>query len=144
MLKTVVPGADYVRSGPQPTPKPQSKGKLIAAVLVVVLLVTGAVLLMSWGGGEKTSHKVEPTRISGVMIAGGAYHTVGLKSNGTVVATGYNEDGRCDVGSWTDIAAVACEDRYTVGLKSDGTAVAVGFNGDNQCAVSNWAGLDLP
>lgn len=30
-------------------------------------------------------------------------HTVGLKSDGTVVATGWNEYGQCDVSGWTDI-----------------------------------------
>jgi alpha-tubulin suppressor-like RCC1 family protein len=33
-----------------------------------------------------------------VAIAAGAYHTVGLKSDGTVVAAGYNNFGQCNVG----------------------------------------------
>lgn len=37
------------------------------------------------------------------MIAAGRCHTVGLKSDGTVVAVGNNEFGQCDVGSWRDI-----------------------------------------
>lgn len=28
------------------------------------------------------------------------YHAVGLRSDGTVVAVGHNEDGRCDVSDW--------------------------------------------
>lgn len=32
-----------------------------------------------------------------------AHHTVGLKSDGTVVAVGNKDDGRCDVSDWTDI-----------------------------------------
>ncbi len=39
-----------------------------------------------------------------VSVSAGAYHTVGLKSDGTVVATGDNDDGQCDVSDWTDIA----------------------------------------
>ena len=35
--------------------------------------------------------------------SGGRCHTVGLKSDGTVVAVGNNEFGQCDVGSWRDI-----------------------------------------
>ena len=38
-----------------------------------------------------------------IAVSAGSYNTVGLKSDGTVVATGYNDDGRCDVSGWTDI-----------------------------------------
>ena len=65
-------------------------------------------------------------------------HTVGLKSDGTVVAAGYNEDGECDVSAWTDVVAIACSGNHTVGLKSDGTVVATGYNEDGQCDVSAW------
>jgi alpha-tubulin suppressor-like RCC1 family protein len=34
------------------------------------------------------------------MVAAGECHTVGLKSDGTVVAVGGNDDGQCDVGGW--------------------------------------------
>ena len=36
-------------------------------------------------------------------VSAGGSHTVGLKADGTVVAVGYNGDGRCDVDGWTDI-----------------------------------------
>ena len=64
-------------------------------------------------------------------------HTVGLKSDGTVVAAGYNEDGQCDVSDWADIVAIACG-IHTVGLKSDGTVVAAGDNDYGRCDVSAW------
>ena len=35
---------------------------------------------------------------------------MGLRSDGTVVATGLNNFGECDVDSWTDIVAVAAGD----------------------------------
>ena len=75
------------------------------------------------------------------MVAAGDFHTVGLKSDGTVVAVGRNDDGQCDVGSWTDIIQVAAGDYHTVGLKSDGTVVAVGWNDDGQCDVGNWTDI---
>ena len=52
-------------------------------------------------------------------------HTIGLKSDGTVVAVGYNGSGQLNVGSWTDIVQVAAGGEHTVGLKSNGTVVAV-------------------
>jgi len=60
------------------------------------------------------------------MVAAGGHHTVGLKSNGTVVAVGNNDYLQCDVGDWTDIIQVAAGGDHTVGLKSNGTVVAVG------------------
>ena len=71
------------------------------------------------------------------VSAGGSY-TVGLKSDGTVVAVGDNEYGQCDVSQWTDIVAVSAGGYHTVGLKSDGTVVAVGDNKNGQCEVSQW------
>ena len=68
-------------------------------------------------------------------------HTVGLKSDGTVVAVGENDDGQCDVREWTDIVAISAGEDHTVGLKSDGTVVAVGGNDDGQCDVSEWTDI---
>ena len=74
-------------------------------------------------------------------LAAGAYHTVGLRSDGTVVAAGGNDYGQCDVDSWTDIVAVAAENHHTVGLRSDGTVVATGLNDDGQCDVDSWTNI---
>jgi len=60
-------------------------------------------------------------------VAAGWRHTVGLKSDGTLVAVGDNGYGQCNVGGWTDIIQVAAGDYHTVGLKSDGTVVAAGI-----------------
>lgn len=65
-------------------------------------------------------------------ISAGYSHTVGLKSDGTVVAVGSNYDGRCAVSGWTDIVAVSAGDDYTVCLKSNGMVVAVGGNVNGQ------------
>ena len=56
-----------------------------------------------------------------MQIAAGKNHTVGLKSNGTVIAVGYNVQGQCDVNSSTDIIQVDGGGYSTVGLKEDGT-----------------------
>ena len=65
-----------------------------------------------------------------------------VKNDGTVVAVGDNDDGRCDIVSgWTDIVAIACDDWHTVGLKSDGTVVAAGSNSDGECDVSDWTDI---
>jgi hypothetical protein len=61
------------------------------------------------------------------QITAGTCHTVGLKSDGTVVAAGDNASGQCNVRDWTDITRVTAGMYHTVGLKSDGTMVAVGL-----------------
>ena len=71
----------------------------------------------------------------------GFAHTVGLKSDGTVVAVGDNDYGQCDVSEWTDIVAISAGGGYTVGLKSDGTVVAVGWNDYSQCKVFGWTDI---
>lgn len=71
-------------------------------------------------------------------ISTASYHTVSLRSDGTVVATGNNSTGQCDVGDWKDIVAVSVGLSHTVGLRSDGTVIAIGNNEDGQCNVSNW------
>jgi alpha-tubulin suppressor-like RCC1 family protein len=71
-------------------------------------------------------------------VAAGEWHTVGLKSDGTVVAVGWNWDGQCNIGGWTDITQVAAGDYHTVGLKSEGTMVAVGDDDEGQCDVGGW------
>ena len=74
-------------------------------------------------------------------VAAGGYHTVGLRADGTVAATGDNFHGQCDVSGWHDLVAVAAGTWHTVGLRADGTAVATGFNEDGQCDVSGWHDL---
>jgi hypothetical protein len=73
------------------------------------------------------------------MVAAGSGHTVGLKSDGTVVAAGDNSNGQCDVGGWTGINQTAAGGSHTVGLKSDGTVVAVGNN--DYSDVSGWTDI---
>ena len=68
-------------------------------------------------------------------------HTVGLKTDGTVVAVGNNKYGQCDVGDWTDIVSVSAGDMHTVGLKADGTVVAVGDDESGRCDVSGWTDI---
>jgi alpha-tubulin suppressor-like RCC1 family protein len=83
-----------------------------------------------------------------IQVAAGYFHTVGLKSGGTVVAVGVehvreeDEKGSCDVGDWTGINQTAGGGLYTVGLEFDGTVVAVGYNYDGQCDVGDWTGIN--
>ena len=78
-------------------------------------------------------------------VSAGKDHTVGLKADGTVVAVGDNDRGRCDVDGWTDIVAVSAGKDHTVGLKADGTVVATEYLKeifyDGQCDVDGWTDI---
>ena len=76
-----------------------------------------------------------------VSVSAGNFHTVRLKSDGTVVAKGSDIDGECDVCGWKDIVAASAGVGYTVGLKRDGTVVAVGDKRDGDCNVSGWTDI---
>ena len=76
-------------------------------------------------------------------IATGGRHTVGIRPDGTVVATGNNDDGQCNVDGWTDIGFVAAGFSHTVGLEEGGTVVATGNNDDGQCNVGGWTDIGL-
>ncbi|MBN2027955.1 MAG: hypothetical protein JW854_14495, partial [Actinobacteria bacterium] len=55
--------------------------------------------------------------------------SLGLKSDGTIVAWGWNDFGQCDVPAPNSgFVAVAAGFRHSLGLKSDGTIVAWGWN----------------
>jgi len=105
---------------------------LFALALVVSLgLVTAAPVLADASPGWRDIDQV----------AAGRDHTLGLKSDGTIVAVGANLDGQCNVASWTDITRVAAGGYHSVGLKDDGTVVAAGNNAEGECNVSGWTGI---
>jgi alpha-tubulin suppressor-like RCC1 family protein len=68
----------------------------------------------------------------------GRSHTVGLTRGGTVPATGWNDDGQCDVANWSDVVGIAAGWHRTMGWRGDGTVVAAGRANEGACAVEGW------
>ena len=110
------------------------------AAAVVIAIVAGTVMLMR---SSSPARAMAPGSMeeNAVTISAGPFHTVGIKSDGTVVATGDNSFGQCDVSGWTDIVAIMAGWFHTIGLKGDGTVVATGRNEEGQCDVSGWADI---
>src|SRR5204862_317743 len=71
-------------------------------------------------------------------IAAGGVHSLALKSDGTLVAWGYNYFGQLNVpsGAYT---AIATGVYHSLALKSDGTPVGWGANGFGQIDVPSGA-----
>ena len=113
--------------------KARKRLPVIAAVLTL-LVVAGGIIV--WAASS-----VGNLKQSGETVSAGSYHTVGLKADGTVVATGLNAYGQCNVSGWTDIVAISAGGYHTVGLKADGTVVATGWNTCGQCDVSGWTDI---
>ncbi|AEC02592.1 fimbrillin family protein [Parasphaerochaeta coccoides] len=99
------------------------------------------------GDGVNGAATFKPYR----AVSAGSYHTMILKNNGTLWATGDNRfgqlgDGTTDdrsipvqvkddtdgSGFMTDVAAVAAGENHTMILKKDGTLWATGYNGEGQ------------
>jgi alpha-tubulin suppressor-like RCC1 family protein len=70
----------------------------LGILLIVVALIAGIVGYGSGGAGD------EPRCIP--MVVAGSFHTVGLKSDGTVVAMGDNDFGQCNIDGWVDVTQV--------------------------------------
>lgn len=81
------------------------------------------------------------------VISAGAFHTLAIRENGTVIATGDNRAGQCNVSGWKDIIAVAGDAFHSVGLRANGTVVATTILEPNkkfdvgQCNVSTWSDI---
>lgn len=71
-------------------------------------------------------------------VAAGFTHTVGLSTDGSVVAVGQNDFGQTNVSGWSDITTITAGYYNTYGLTSSGTAVAVGYDSWGQLNVSGW------
>lgn len=73
-----------------------------------------------------------------VSVAAGYLHTLALLEDGTVIASGENGSLQCNVGDWTDIAAIYAGTDYSLGLKTDGTVVMAGLHAWN---ISGWTNI---
>lgn len=76
-----------------------------------------------------------------VQLSAGQYYTIGLKSDGTVVAVGDNTSGQCDVGWWSDIIQVEAGWLYTLGIKPDGSVVGEGMSNSIKRELNRWSDI---
>ena len=86
----------------------------------------------------RAERKAEREALPKGIIATGYLHTVARTEQGTVLATGSNLSGQCNVSDWNNVVSVAAGAYHTAALLADGTVVACGSNEYGQCNVSKW------
>ena len=150
--KPVKPAEENKKAGKPVLPK--KRLLIIAAALLAVLALCLTVPKAINTAGENNVEDVQDTHLAELAaareaiadhrettISAGALYTIGLKSDGTVVADGINSNGQLLVDDWTDIAAVSAGLNHTVGLRTDGTVVVVEHNEKGQFEVYNWTDI---
>ena len=152
--QTMAEFAKGLREGmPVPDKKPEKKDKakksakskkrLFIIVAAVIVVLAAAYITVPKAIETANYKRLAAARdaISGhseTTISVGSSHTVGLKSDGTVVAAGDGRAGQCDVSNWSGIIAVSANFDYTIGLKADGTVVATGKSNNWRDDISSW------
>ena len=70
----------------------------------------------------------------GWLVSAGGNHNCGVKTDGSIVCWGKNDDGQCDPpdGSFQPVSAGG---EHTCGVKTDGSVACWGLNDDGQCDV---------
>ena len=83
-----------------------------------------------WSAGEPALMLPIPAGLSGVTaIAAGGYHSLALKSDGTVVGWGATATGQTTIpAGLSGVIAIAAGYHHSLALKSDGTVVGWGDN----------------
>ena len=133
------------KAAPNPKPEKETRKKGWKAAVVAAIVLCGT---LAWGIGFKKSDGMSLDDVlnsafaakgmQSVSIAAGDGHTVGLRNDGTLVATGNNKDDACNVSYWKNVVSIAAGDFHTVGLRSDGSVVAVGYDAFGQCDTGTW------
>lgn len=86
---------------------------------------------------EPTAIPYQPTagNARNSVVATGAFSTILLKSDGTVLCLG---DSTINTSGWNHIIQVAADGAFAIGLRSDGTVVAAGDLSHGEGDVYNW------
>lgn len=97
--------------------------------------------MRGWGANflGQTTVPVPPAGITYTAASSGYAHTLGLRSDGSVVAWGWNTRGQCNVPplpAGLTYVAVAAGSAHSLGLRNDGSVVGWGGNNQGQINVT--------
>ncbi|HWA28886.1 MAG TPA: immunoglobulin domain-containing protein, partial [Lacunisphaera sp.] len=127
--------------------------------LTMVLPATTASPGLLWAPGflvEEGNYRATPVQIADAVtsVAGGTYHTLHLKANGSLWAVGGNTSGQLGDGTnakriipvqvATGVAQMAAGSEHTLFIKADGTLWAMGKNSNGQLGIGSIADSNTP
>ena len=109
---------------------------LMIAMLVIPLALGGVTPakassfgIIGWGSNNGRVLDIPAGLTDVAAIAGGGYHSLALKSDGTVVAWGSNGSGQLNIPfGLPGVVAISAGDVHSLALKGEGTVVAWGSN----------------
>lgn len=90
--------------------------------------------IVAWGANNYNQTNV-PIGTDFAMIDAGMYHTIALRTDGSLVAWGRNNNQQCNYPAGNNYVAVSAGDNHSLALRADGTIVAWGLNSDGQCDI---------
>ena len=112
------------------------------------------------GTSGLANYKSSPTQVGALTdwlnIAGGIYHTLATKTDGTLWAWGRNNNGQLGLGNITNYSSpkqvgalttwskIACGGIHTLAIKTDGTLWAWGDNGSGQFGLGDTLDRSSP
>ena len=88
--------------------------------------------IIAWGRDDYGQVSDVPDGNEFIAIAAGKRHCLALKSDGSLVAWGYNNHGECNVPDGTDFTAITAGTYHSIALKSGGSIVVWGYDNLNQ------------
>jgi len=107
---------------------------LLSAVPVAAATNPSEEYLYSWGN-DASNQSYYPDVQNPVAISAGAFHSLVLLANGSVVAWGDNTYGQTDVPTESDFTAISAGGYHNIALHSNGSLAAWGRNNLNQTDV---------
>ena len=72
------------------------------------------------------------------QISAGTYHSVALRNDGTVTATGDYTYGQLKVSDWKNVVMIHADGYHTLGVLETGKLVHIGRSDYGQRSVSKW------
>jgi len=93
-------------------------------------------ILAAWGSNSDGQMNIPAGLTNVVAIAGGSYHSLALRADGTVVAWGSNSSGQTNIpAGLTSVVAIAGGGGHSLALRADGTIAAWGWNNYGQTSI---------
>jgi hypothetical protein len=92
--------------------------------------------VVAWGDNSGGQTEVPTNLDNAVAIAGGDYHSVAIRDDGTLVAWGFDDEGQIDVPTNSlPFVSVAAGAEHNLAIAEDGSVVAWGANDSGQTDV---------